>query len=84
MKPYNLTITLFVLGTLELIASFIWFSKFYDLSQFILYLGFGFLLLIFSYIYEWMKRFQNQVKEQEKVLHSFDLWVRQEFKKIIN
>ena len=82
MKLNNLTIILFLLGTLELIASFIWFSKCFDLSQFILYLGFGFLLLIFAYIYEWMKRFQNQVKEQEKVINAFDLWVRQEFKKL--
>jgi len=82
MKLNNLTITLFLLGTLELIASFIWFSKYFDLSQFILYLGFGFLLLIFAYIYEWMKTFQGMIKEQDLRLNSFDLWVRQEFKKI--
>ena len=82
MKIHNLTITLFVLGILELISSFLWFSKYFDLSQFILYLGFGFLLLIFAYIYEWMKIFQGTIDEQEKMLNSFDLWVRQEFKKI--
>ena len=82
MKIHNLTITLFLLGTLELIASFLWFSKYFDFSQFILYLGFGFLLLIFAYIYEWMKVFQNTIKEQENILNSFDLWIRQEFKKL--
>jgi len=49
-------------------------SKYFDLSQFILYLGFGFLLLIFAYIYEWMKIFQGTIDEQEKMLNSFDLW----------
>ena len=41
-----------------------------------------FLLLIFSYIYEWMKRFQEDIKEQDSRLNSFDLWIRQEFKKL--
>ena len=82
MKIRNLTIALFVFGTLELIASFIWFSKYFDLSQFVLYLSVGFLLLIFAYIYEWMKIFQGQLNEQDSRLNSFDLWIRQEFKKI--
>lgn len=82
MKIHNLTAALFISGTLELIASFIWFSKYFDLSQFILYLGFGFLLLIFAYIYEWMKRFQGQITEQDSRLNSFDLWIRQEFNKL--
>ena len=84
MKSHNLTIAILFIATIEIILTLTWFSIYPDLSQAFLYLGVGFLLYIFAYIYEWMKRFQNQVKEQEKVLHSFDLWVRQEFKKIIN
>ena len=84
MKNHNLTKAIYLVATIEIILSLIWFSIHPDLSQCLLYVALGILLMVFAYIYEWMKRFQNQVKEQEKVLHSFDLWVRQEFKKLIN
>ena len=82
MKLHNLTTAIYFTAVIEIIFSFIWFSNHPDLSQCLLYVALGILLMVFGYIYEWMKRFQNQVKEQEKALHSFDLWVRQEFNKI--
>ncbi len=82
MKLHNLTKSIYFIAVIEIIFSIIWFYNHPDLSQAVLYIALGCLLIIFGYIYEWMKRFQNQVKEQEKVLHSFDLWARQEFKKL--
>ena len=82
MKLHNLTKTIYLVAIIEILLSIAWFNNYPDLSQCLLYIALGILLMVFGYIYEWMKRFQNQVKEQEKVLHSFDLWVRQEFKKL--
>ena len=84
MKLHNLTKAIYFAAIIEIALSIAWFNNYPDLSQCLLYVALGILLMVFGYIYEWMKRFQNQVKEQEKALHSFDLWVRQEFKKIIH
>ncbi len=82
MKIHNLTKAIFFVAIIEIVLTFIWFNKYPDLSQAFIYVGMGALLFIFAYIYEWMKRFQENINEQEKMLNSFDLWVRQEFKKI--
>ena len=82
MKTHNLTKAIIFAAGLEILLSLIWFSNHPDLSQFFLYLGLGLLLLVFAYIYEWMKRFQVEIQEQDSRLDSFDLWVRQEFKKL--
>ena len=82
MKLHNLTKAIIFIAILEIIFSVIWFVKYPDLSQAFLYLAVGLLLLVFAYIYEWMKRFQVEIKEQDSRLDSFDLWVRQEFKKL--
>ena len=84
MKNHNLTIAILFAATIEITISLIWFGIYPDLSQALLYLGVGFLLFVFAYIYEWMKRFQGEIKEQDSRLDSFDLWIRQEFKKINN
>ena len=81
MKLHNLTTAIYLGAIIEIALSIAWFNSYPDLSQCLLYVAFGILLMVFAYIYEWMKRFQNQVKEQEKVINAFDLWVRQEFKK---
>ena len=82
MKLHNLTKAIILTAGLEIILSLIWFSNHPDLSQAFLYIAAGLLLLVFAYIYEWMKRFQGQIKEQDSRLNSFDLWVRQEFDKL--
>ena len=82
MKLHNLTTAIYLGAIIEIALSIAWFISYPDLSQCLLYVALGILLMVFGYIYEWMKRFQNQVKEQEKVINAFDLWVRQEFKKI--
>ena len=84
MKLHNLTTAIYLGAITEILLSIAWFINYPDLSQCLLYITIGILLMVFGYIYEWMKRFQNQVKEQEKVINAFDLWVRQEFKKLIN
>ena len=82
MKLHNLTIAILFAATIEMILTLIWFNNHPDLSQSFLYLGAGFLLFVFGYIYEWMKRFQVKIQEQDSRLNSFDLWSRQEFDKI--
>lgn len=82
MKTYNLTKAICFIAVIEIILSFIWFAIHPDLSQAFLYLGLGVLLFIFAYIYEWMKRFQESINEQENAFNSLDLWIREEFKKL--
>jgi len=84
MKTHNLTKAIIFAAIIEIVLSFIWFTKHPDLSQALLYISAGVLLLIFAYIYEWMKRFQENINEQDSRLNSFDLWVRQEFNKLNN
>ncbi len=82
MKLHNLTTAIYLGAIIEIALSIAWFINYPDLSQCLLYVALGILLMVFGYIYEWMKVFQGQVTEQDLRLNSFDLWIRQEFKKI--
>jgi hypothetical protein len=53
-------------GIIEIILSSIWFSKYYDLSQAILYILGGCFILVFASVVESMKRH----KEDLSKLHS--------------
>jgi len=66
MKIHNLTGALVIGAILEIVIVLIWFGKYRDPSQLILFLGAGILLFIFAYIYEWMKRFQGSLKKQDE------------------
>jgi len=82
MKLHNLTTAIYLGAIIEIALSIAWFINYPDLSQCLLYVALGILLMVFGYIYEWMKVFQGQLTEQDLRLNSFDLWIRQEFKKI--
>lgn len=82
MKLHNLTKTIYLVAIIEILLSIAWFNNYPDLSQCLLYIALGILLMVFAYIYEWMKRFQGIIQEQDSRLNSFDLWVRQEFNKL--
>ena len=57
MKLYNLTKAIYFAAIIEIALSIAWFNNYPDLSQCLLYVALGILLMVFGYIYEWMNRF---------------------------
>lgn len=58
-----------------------WFFLFYDPSQMVLGVGIGIITLGFSYIYDWMKKKDEEMTKLNKRLDGFtEWWAKQEMK----
>lgn len=57
-----------------------WFWLYPDFSQFVLSVGIGFFVLLFGYIYDWMKAKDVQVKRAEDKIDSILLQLEKQYK----
>lgn len=65
MKLRVLTKFLILIGIIEIVFSLIWFNKYYDLSQAVLYISGGILIFVSSGIFESIKRNQDRISKSE-------------------
>ena len=82
-KIHKLTIAIGIIGIFVIIASTIrWFFLFPDYSQFIIAVGIGVVFIGFAYIYETLKRMDEQFIEFDKALDAFNIFFRDEIDKL--
>lgn len=75
MKTNNISLGLGVFGATVVVISIIrWFFMYYDLSSLLFGGGIGVVFLIFAYIYHFMRKTDERLKEAEKRLDAFAMW----------
>lgn len=83
MKTHKLTILTAGVGIFIIISSTIrWFFLYPDMSQFVLAVSIGSIILGFAYIYQWMKEVDKFHSEMDKRMDSLvSWWTKQGIKK---
>ena len=72
-----------VVGITIIVASIIqWFFLFQDYSQLAIVGVIGVVFIGFAYIYDTMKRFDEQIDEFDKALDAFNIFFRDEIEKL--
>jgi uncharacterized membrane protein YhfC len=82
MKICIITKGLIFFGLIEILFSFIWFSRWYDLSQAVLFIGGGCFILITAGIFESIKRNQQRIINIEKTIQEMKIAITEHERKL--
>ncbi|MFA5395279.1 MAG: hypothetical protein WC346_04595 [Methanogenium sp.] len=82
MKISIITKGFIFFGLIEILFSFIWFSKWYDLSQAVLFIGGGCFILILAGVFESIKRNQQRIVDLEKTIQEMKAVITEHERKL--